>query len=993
MNRLILTLQSLALNFAYLKLSIVKSKIKLTALFIISVLIMIPLFGNAQVHIPQLKIPKTEKPPVIDGKISEVSWQKSYEVTDFIIWTLDNYVKDAVQVFLCYDNLNLYVAFRCKDSIAGKLKKTVSPRGSHDTFLWGKDFVLVGIQSKALSYQVMADPKGTMTDFKNNDIRWNGKWRYEASINDKDWTAEFSIPLDEAGLKGLKENQNFTLSLSRSYPAGESAKWTGTCNLSNQNIVSYQFGRWPEPVPGRNFITFSAKNFSAKKQNIKCELELIPLKEKPEFINQSGQSASSNVQLKLSNPPLHFKTNFSIPPGGVINKNIFFELPVEGSYYTSVLVKSEGDSVLYKGQDFWFTIEPNRKKIQEFKEKIGESIALMNRLSNPIVNNLKNETSAVMSNLLKLAAFTDTAWRSGKWNELTKRVASADTEVAQLVHKVRWAGLHNCKEENDFGIGITHSVIKLRKDSLFPKPLSDQYQISLARNEYESFQIAILPFGKTLDQISLQASDLRSKGGSVIQKSNIELSLVEYNNITWQAAYVANKGWHPDPLTPIAPAFKIGGTEICRPIWVTVYAPSGTAHGEYEGTITIAANGVNKITAKIKCLVRDFELPKASNLKTHTWDELDNLTQFYNLDEYPVEWYQRFCAMQLKNRLNPGFAGINYVSMVPNSAGEYDFSKVEKILSYCIERGLNRFSILQMKKGQYTPEEAEKVYAFASAYAKFLRKKGWLDKALIELWDEPTDIEWPLVKERAERLKKIDPGLRLQLFAEGGPYNFWEPETDKYGLNNLIDVWAPINIIEAPQLQAKGTEIWSYFATLARESAPNLYVDCPAIYQRSIAWYGWMYGLDCFEHWGTNYYWRNIKQGKPMSEKWPNVPWDYRTYHFFNGEGQLIYPGPNGTPYSSIRLENFRDGMDDYEYLFKLRELLSIYDKDNSNIHLNEYRQLLNPENYLLKKYPREIKLSLENTLLYPNQPERILEMREKIANAIEKLQYNLPRK
>lgn len=283
MNKLILTLQSLALNFAYLKLSIVKSKIKLTALFIISVLIMIPLFGNAQFHIPQLKIPKTEKPPVIDGKISEVSWQKSYEVSDLIIWTLDNYVKDAVQVFLCHDNLNLYVAFRCKDSIAGKLKKTVSPRGSHDTFLWGKDFAMVGIQSKALSYQVMADPKGTMTDFKNNDIRWNGKWRYEASINDKDWTAEFSIPLDEAGLKGLKENQNFTLSLSRSYPAGESAKWTGTCNLSNQNIVSYQFGRWPEPVPGRNFITFSAKNFSAKKQNIKCELELIPLKEKPAF--------------------------------------------------------------------------------------------------------------------------------------------------------------------------------------------------------------------------------------------------------------------------------------------------------------------------------------------------------------------------------------------------------------------------------------------------------------------------------------------------------------------------------------------------------------------------------------------------------------------------------------------------------------------------------------------------------------------------------------
>lgn len=108
-------------------------------------------------------------------------------------------------------------------------------------------------------------------------------------------------------------------------------------------------------------------------------------------------------------------------------------------------------------------------------------------------------------------------------------------------------------------------------------------------------------------------------------------------------------------------------------------------------------------------------------------------------------------------------------------------------------------------------------------------------KALIELWDEPTDLKWPYIKERAKRLKKIDPGLRLQLFAEGGPYNFWEKETDQYGLNKLIDMWAPINCVESTETQGKGGEIWAYFATLARESAPNFYIDCPAIYQRSIA--------------------------------------------------------------------------------------------------------------------------------------------------------------
>ena len=92
----------------------------------------------------------------------------------------------------------------------------------------------------------------------------------------------------------------------------------------------------------------------------------------------------------------------------------------------------------------------------------------------------------------------------------------------------------------------------------------------------------------------------------------------------------------------------------------------------------------------------------------------------------------------------------------------------------------------------------------------------------------------------------------------------------------------------------------------------------------------------------------------------------------------------------SSRLENFREGMEDYEYLFKLRELLSKYENNSTNIELNEYRQLLNPENYLLYKYPRKTKVTLENTIRYPDQPERILETRQKIALAIEYLQKRL---
>ena len=100
-----------------------------------------------------------------------------------------SYLEDTVSVFLCYDEKNLYVAFRSADPAVGELNKVVDPKRPRDTLLWGLNNVMVVIGSKDVSVQLMADPKETMTDWKNNDITWNGNWQYAASINLTDWTS------------------------------------------------------------------------------------------------------------------------------------------------------------------------------------------------------------------------------------------------------------------------------------------------------------------------------------------------------------------------------------------------------------------------------------------------------------------------------------------------------------------------------------------------------------------------------------------------------------------------------------------------------------------------------------------------------------------------------------------------------------------------------------------------------------------------------------
>ena len=141
------------------------SRLFLTVLLIV----LFSTLAKSQIHRPQQQVPFIKSSPVIDGNLSDDVWQRASEMTEFVNWSLDSYVKDPVSVYLYYDEKNLYVGFRNNDPKAGDLNRTVSPKGPWDTFLWGRNHAMVGIGYKDNNIRLMADPKGTMTDWKNND--------------------------------------------------------------------------------------------------------------------------------------------------------------------------------------------------------------------------------------------------------------------------------------------------------------------------------------------------------------------------------------------------------------------------------------------------------------------------------------------------------------------------------------------------------------------------------------------------------------------------------------------------------------------------------------------------------------------------------------------------------------------------------------------------------------------------------------------------------
>ncbi len=110
----------------------------------------------------------------------------------------------------------------------------------------------------------------------------------------------------------------------------------------------------------------------------------------------------------------------------------------------------------------------------------------------------------------------------------------------------------------------------------------------------------------------------------------------------------------------------------------------------------------------------------------------------------------------------------------------------------------------------------------------------------------------------------------------------------------------------------------------------NWLIEYPAIEARLLPGaMSYRYEADGFLYYLINL-WRSNR--KPITAG-PFVQWDTASFVEMkdpndkkrvtavgNGDGNLIYPGADG-PLSTIRLENIRDGFEDYEYLYMLKEM------------------------------------------------------------------------
>lgn len=162
----------------------------------------------------QHQIPRTNSPPVIDGDLSDACWNDAAFIGD-TRWRMYNKPRDArmaTEVWCCYDDENLYVAFRCETPDVRKLVSKIAVR---DGFVWRDDsaeiFFDLGHDHDTY-YEYIINPAGVVFDSKwfyeggRWLIDWNylGEWR--TAIEQGAWIAEIRLALESYEERDLQGN-------------------------------------------------------------------------------------------------------------------------------------------------------------------------------------------------------------------------------------------------------------------------------------------------------------------------------------------------------------------------------------------------------------------------------------------------------------------------------------------------------------------------------------------------------------------------------------------------------------------------------------------------------------------------------------------------------------------------------------------------------------------------------------------------------------------
>ncbi len=502
--------------------------------------------------------------------------------------------------------------------------------------------------------------------------------------------------------------------------------------------------------------------------------------------------------------------------------------------------------------------------------------------------------------------------------------------------------------------------------------LANSYSVSLARNEHEAFQVVVIP-DQNLTNARVTVSTLQPQNGQGAFNGTLGVWLVGHVrcssqprsdlNIQYPPYLVDYKGgWWPDPLLTFTNSCSINANDRVA-YWVDVNARDNTPAGDYAATITVQADGISPITMPLSVRVWGFTLPAKPTLPTaFSIDSLWQASWVYG-SSWTTTLQNQFYQMHQDHRLN--------VSEIytPPRASSFFTPWLSKSNAFCL-------SLVPTNN----PSGLQSLYNYFVGL-------GRLPETYVYGYDEIGPDRFQEMYNTFTSLHSTYPGLKTMTTAYDASYGT-APNT--YFLRDAVDIWVPGTVgyskTAAESLRAEGKEAWWYIAEGPRHPYANWYVQYPAIEARLLlgamtykhAAGGFLYYA--VTNWGYN---TGLPKNQPITSgpytNWnPVVAWSDKYNGWLDGDGQLYCAGPaNVGPLPTIRLENIRDGLEDYEYLYRLKQVVALLSRCPSS---DPAQQTFLQESSALLAVPDEVVTSVAT---YTRDPAVFYDFRRQLAEHI----------
>lgn len=501
---------------------------------------------------------------------------------------------------------------------------------------------------------------------------------------------------------------------------------------------------------------------------------------------------------------------------------------------------------------------------------------------------------------------------------------------------------------------------KIFKESTYL--IDDVDTIRVARGGYASIQIVIKGL-EDLTDIEVHVKNIQNEGKSTLKEASagwvgyVRLGRT-YSNPSSERLY-STSGYFPDPILTDS-LFSLASGEI-QPLWITVPIDSDAEPGLYQGSVEVNGKHKKKNFRSEKTFfirVYPITLGKSpfffSNWSAHFspvtlsylnggkkvdfysqdyWDLIElhakvmvehrqnvfrvfpvwhTLYTFndgkYTFDfsrfDHEVEIYESLGALTLIEGGHLAWRSGNWQSdfyvetPIPDDDGSR--SLPAGVCPQKVENGL-RFVKLPL-----SDERAKNfLRQFLPALKEHLRQKGWLDKYVQHIGDEPIESNAEsyvdichFVHEHMDSVRLIDAVM-----------------TSKE-LEGSVDISVPIlSTLHRDwdfyqEKKKEGEEIWFYVCTNPRGNYANRFIELPLLQVRYLHWINFKYDLPGFLHWGLNFWDGPDALNSSASRDRGKLP---------AGDHCVVYPGYRKL-YTSIRFETERDGIDDYQLLRMLQD-------------------------------------------------------------------------